>query len=69
MNSCEEHRHFLVECDWTEGDLQRAVEAMAHLQSCPACAATAAEFNRLRSLLRNENEGLHRGAGARSNNG
>jgi hypothetical protein len=61
MNSCEEIREFCLECEWPDGDLQRALEAMAHLQSCPACAAAAAEFSRMRSVLKNENTGAPSG--------
>jgi hypothetical protein len=61
MNSCDQFREFLLECDWPQGGLQRAAEAIAHLQSCPACTDAAREFGRLQSALRNENEGAPSG--------
>ena len=61
MNSCEQICEFLLQCDWPEGDVQRALEAISHLQSCPQCAAVAADFSQLQRALSNEKPGAPSG--------
>jgi hypothetical protein len=61
MNSCELVRAYFLECDWPEGGPQRAADMMAHLQTCPGCAAAAAEFSRMTAALQNDNPGAPSG--------
>jgi hypothetical protein len=61
MNTCEIIREFLSECDWDEAARQRAADALAHLQTCPTCAAYAADYDRIRSILKPEASGIPEG--------
>jgi hypothetical protein len=51
MNPCDSFRESLLAFDWDAADRQRATEVIRHLESCPACAAAARDYEGLRDLL------------------
>jgi len=61
MSTCENIREFLAECDWDEAARSRAADALQHLQTCPQCAAFAADYDRIRSLLQPVTPGIPEG--------
>jgi hypothetical protein len=61
MNTCENVREFLGESDWDEPARRRVAEVLEHLKACPECAAAAADFDRIRSILQTAAPGIPEG--------
>ena len=53
---CELSRRFVLDAGWSQADRQQAGSALAHIASCAECSNSVAEFDRVRSLLRQGNE-------------
>jgi hypothetical protein len=61
MNTCEHIREFLGEREWDEPARRHAAEVLDHLKTCPQCAAAAADYDRLQSILRIATPGIPEG--------